>query len=104
MAGDSERGWGPLDLRTAPNFEPVLLTNDVMRGPLYGIDGNHRLVAQFLSGKGVAEVPVYVCFHAKMLEWAYIPETARAWYKQRETNRTAAVHSHFTKEADRHLS
>lgn len=91
IAGDSTKGWTPIDLRTTPNFEAMLLTNDVMRGPLYGIDGNHRLVAQFLSGKGFADVPVYVCFHPKMLEWAYIPETARAWYKNRTRTRAAEV-------------
>lgn len=89
--GDSTRGWWPIDLRTASGFEPVLLTNDMMRGPLCGIDGNHRLVAQFLSGKGLNQVPVYVCFHTNMLEWAYIPATARAWNKQREAERATST-------------
>lgn len=72
---------GPLDLRTAFGFEPTLLTNDVEHGPLYAIDGNHRMAAQFLSGKAFDKVPVYVCRHVRMLEWAYITATARAWYR-----------------------
>jgi len=55
-----------------------------MHGPLYGIDGNHRLVAQFLSSKGFDEVPVYDCTHAKMLEWAYVTDAARAWDKRKQ--------------------
>jgi hypothetical protein len=89
VEGDKAKGWGPIDLRTASRFEPMLLTNDVVHGPLYAIDGNHRLVAQFLSRRGLAEVPVYVCTHAKMLEWEYITDAARVWYKQQVPNRSA---------------
>jgi len=84
IEGDATKGWEPIDLRFASGFEPVLLTNHVTCGPLYGIDGNHRMVAQFLSRKGFDGIPVYVCTHPRMLEWAYITHTARAWYRQQE--------------------
>jgi hypothetical protein len=40
---------------------------------LYIIDGNHRVIAQQLGGKGFQDVPVYVGVHPKMLRWAYLP-------------------------------
>jgi hypothetical protein len=64
-------------------MEPSLLTNVAIDGPLNGIDGNHRLVAQFLSGKGIDEVAVLVCTHPMMLAWCNISHEAREWYEQK---------------------
>lgn len=81
IQGDSQKP--PADLRTTPNLEPMLVTHDLHRGPLYGIDGNHRMVAQFLSGKSFDGVPVYVCTHPNLLTWAYIPKSAKEWFAAR---------------------
>ncbi len=71
--GNPERGYPPADLRSTRDLEPVIVTNDVKSHILYLIDGNHRVIAQRLSGKGFQGVPVYVCVHAKMLAWPYLP-------------------------------
>lgn len=79
LKGDEIAGWQRINLRAVSNFEPSLLTDDATHGPLCVIDGNHRLVAQLLSGNGFDGVSVYVCIHANMLEWAYVRTAARAW-------------------------
>jgi hypothetical protein len=71
--GNPEKGYPPADLRTTPDRQPVIVTNDVNSHILYLIDGNHRVIAQQLSGKGFQGVPVFVCVHPKMLSWAYLP-------------------------------
>jgi hypothetical protein len=73
LEGTRPQGRGPSDLRTSPNMEPVIVTDDLGSKFLYSIDGNHRILAQHLSQKGFQDVPAYVCVHPKMLEWAYIP-------------------------------
>jgi hypothetical protein len=83
IEGDAAKGWEPIDLRTATGFEPTFVTNDLEKGPLFGIDGNHRLIAQFLMGKGFDGVPVFVCTHPRMLEWPYVFHTARNWFNNR---------------------
>lgn len=79
LKGAHAQGRGPSDLRTLPNMEPVIVTNDLGSKFLYSIDGNHRILAQHLSQKGFQDVPAFVCVHPKMLEWAYIPRC----YKRR---------------------
>lgn len=84
IEGVQTQGWGPIDLRTANGFEPTFVTNDLAKGPLLAIDGNHRQIAQFLMGKGFEGVPIYVCTHPRMLEWAYITKAANQWFAQNE--------------------
>jgi len=56
IEGDAAKGFISMDLRTAPKTEPVIVTND-LEGPfLYHIDGNHRVIAQYLSKKGFQDV------------------------------------------------
>ena len=76
--GDPARGRGPVDLRTFPNLEPVIVSNDLEHGILYLIDGSHRIVAQHMGQKGFQDVPAFVCVHPRMLEWAYIPTRYQA--------------------------
>jgi hypothetical protein len=66
-------------LRTTPGLEPMLVAEALDRGPLYCIDGNHRLIAQHRSGKGFHEVPVFVLTHPKLMEWAYVQDVVRHW-------------------------
>ena len=72
--GNPSKSQMPADLRTLPNMEPVIVTNDLESSFLYLIDGNNRTLAQHLSGKGFQDVPAYVCVHPKMMAWAYIPK------------------------------
>lgn len=81
IMSDATRNLGPIDLRRDSGFEPVLLTNDTQGGMLYGIDGNHRMIAQFLSHRDFGGVSVYVCTHPNMLEWPYITDAAKEWHK-----------------------
>lgn len=81
IEGDASKGWAPIDLRVDSGCYPMLVTNDFAHGPLYGLDGNHRLVAHFLTGKAFDGVPAFVCTHVKMLEWAYIMDAARTWFQ-----------------------
>jgi hypothetical protein len=71
--GNPAKGYPPADLRSTPDRQPVIVTDDVNSHILYLIDGNHRVIAQRLSGKSFQDVPVYVCVHPKMLAWAYLP-------------------------------
>lgn len=59
-AGDPANGYEPID-STMPGMEPTLVTDDIQNGPLYAIDGNHRLMAHFLSMSSIDGVRVYVC-------------------------------------------
>lgn len=82
IEGDPAKGWMPIDLRSALGFEPMLVTNDFIHGPLQVIDGNHRMIAQFITGKGFDHLPVYVCVHPRMMEWPYMIESAHDWFRQ----------------------
>lgn len=73
VEGDSEKGFNPIDLRTAQNMEPVIVTNDLKSNFLYIIDGSHRTCAQHLSHKDFQDVSAYVCVHPEMLKSLYIP-------------------------------
>jgi hypothetical protein len=55
----------------------MIVANDLHRGLLYTIDGNHRSVAQWLTRKGFQDVPVYALVHVRLTEWAYVPAAAR---------------------------
>lgn len=71
--GDPAKGFLPLDLRTIEHKEPVIVTDRLGSSFQYVIDGNHRIIAQHVSGKGFAEVPAFVCAHPNLREWAYVP-------------------------------
>lgn len=90
IEGDATKGWGPIDLRKAVEFEPMLVTNDLVRGSLQAIDGNHRMIAQFITGKSFDGVTVYVCVHPMMMNWPYVIQSARDWY-QKSTSANVTV-------------
>lgn len=73
LEGNSSKGYGPIDLRSVPNKEPTILTDDLTSRFLYVIDGNHRTIAHYLGEKSFETVPVYVCVHPQLLNWAYLP-------------------------------
>ncbi|MFO0807584.1 MAG: hypothetical protein U0746_03090 [Gemmataceae bacterium] len=73
IEGNAGKSRGPLDVRSAPDMAVVIVWNEQPDGILYVIDGNHRMMAQVLSGKSVNDVPAIVCVHPKVMEWAYIP-------------------------------
>ena len=73
------KGRLPADLRTMANKEPVAVTNKLDGDFWYLIDGSHRCLAQFRSGKPFQNVRIYVCVHRRIMQWAYIPN----YYKQR---------------------
>lgn len=79
--GDPDLGKGPADLRITPSLEPMLVAEAPDRGPLYCIDGNHRVIAQHRSGKGFHDVPVFVLTRPKLMEWAYVQDVVRHWSK-----------------------
>jgi hypothetical protein len=86
--GDPKKGLGPADLRTSPGLEPMLVAEGLHCGPLYGIDGNHRMIAQHRSGKGFQDVPVFVLTHPRLMEWAYVQDVVRNWSGQFRQDRT----------------
>lgn len=81
--GNLAKGFGPVDLRKAKKLEPMLVTSELMDGPLQGIDGNHRLSAQFITGKSFDGVNVYVCEHPNMMSWPYMIEASHAYKARR---------------------
>ena len=70
MDGDRSKGLPPANLKTLPNSEPTIVTDDLGSSFLCLIDGNHRAVAQHLSGHGFEGIPAFVCTHPKIREWA----------------------------------
>jgi hypothetical protein len=82
--GDAAKGKPAVDLRTASGLEPMLVAEDLRRGPLYAIDGNHRMIAQYRSGKAFDGIPVIVLTHPKMTTWAYMRDAARHWSGRRQ--------------------
>lgn len=71
IEGNKQFG-GSVDLRTAKNLEPVIVSNNAEDGFLYLIDGSHRVLAQHFQGFSFQDVPVFVCVHPQMRRWAYI--------------------------------
>src|SRR5438445_281038 len=71
LDGDPTGDKGPADLWTLRGLEPMLVAEGLHCGPLYGIDGNHRMIAQHRSGKGFHDVPVFVLTHPRLMEWTY---------------------------------
>ena len=65
------------DLRAAAGKELVIVTPDERTGPLVVIDGNHRVIAQQLNYHTVEGILAYVCSHARVIEWGFVPEYAR---------------------------
>lgn len=78
--GDPAEGRPAVDLRTSSGLEPMLVAEGLHCGPLYALDGNHRLIAQHRSGKGLGGVPVFVLTHPRMMEWAYAGDVRRHWF------------------------
>lgn len=76
--GDGKQ-FQPADLRTLANKEAVAVTNDLNGNFWYLIDGSHRSIAQFRSGKSFQDVKLYVCVHPQMMSWPYVPN----YHKQR---------------------
>jgi hypothetical protein len=66
-----------IDLRSAANLEVLLFTVDPETWPLVVGDGNHRLMAHFLSHKTIADVPAFVCSHPSVAIWGFSPMGAR---------------------------
>jgi hypothetical protein len=73
-----DKGRLPADLRTLANKEPVAVTDKLDGDFWYLVDGSHRCLAQFQSGKPFQDVRIYVCVHPWIMQWAYIP----SYYKQ----------------------
>lgn len=73
LDGDPARGFPPADLRVLRDKELAIVTNDLQGEFLYVIDGNHRVIAQHFSGRGLQGVAAFVCQHPEMMKWAYVP-------------------------------
>ena len=77
IEGDQKLGLNPVDLRTFPGLELLVVTNDPQSSILYIIDGGHRSMAQFLAHKSFQDVAAFVCVHPRMLEWRNLPPRYR---------------------------
>ena len=77
--GNPNLGKGPADLRKSPGLEPMLVAESLHRGPLYAVDGNHRIIAQHRSGKDFEDVPVFVLTHPSLMKWAYVQDVVSHW-------------------------
>lgn len=67
-----------VDLRKRTGLEVILVGSDVDRASLVAIDGNHRIIAQYISQGSVDGVPAFVCVHPAMNRWPYVPPLARS--------------------------
>ena len=78
IVGHPQKGYGPADLKTSHNLQPVVVTDSLESEVLYLIDGNHRTIAQHVTNKGFQDVEAFVCIHPNMLRWPYIPRRYRS--------------------------
>ena len=65
------------DLRSRSGFEPIFVGAAWEKAGLTAIDGNHRMIAQFLSGRGIEGVIAFVCIHPMIGKWPFVPHAAR---------------------------
>lgn len=66
-----------VDLRTHAGLELVLVSHGWDGTPLIAIDGNHRMIAHYITQCSVDGVPAFVGVHPAMNRWPYIPPLAR---------------------------
>lgn len=68
LDGNSEKEFRPLNLRSAVGMEILLATNNCSgENDFLIIDGNHRLMAQWVAEKRVDGVPAFVIVHPQAL-------------------------------------
>ena len=67
-----------VDVATRPELAVVAVTDDLYRGSLTLIDGNHRSISQFLRQRTIEGVPAFVCVHPQIRRWGFLPALARA--------------------------
>lgn len=66
-----------IDLRLRDGLELMLVGSELFGAPLTAIDGNHRMIAQYLTYYNVNGVSAYICIHPAMSLWPYVPPLAR---------------------------
>jgi hypothetical protein len=63
-----------LDLLRDKGYEIVFVGEDLNSGPLFMMDGTHKMIAHYLThGKGLVSVPCYLCIHPKIRSWSWFP-------------------------------
>ena len=77
-----------VDLRSRSGLELVLVTADLHSAPLIAIDGNHRVIAQFLTSGTTEGIPAFVCVHPDIGHWNFVPPLARTYTRHADTPRT----------------
>ena len=77
IVGSVSHGLFPLDLRAADGMELCVVSNSLDDAFLYVIDGNHRLIAHWLQGRHLENVPAYLAVHDDLSTWVYLPDYLR---------------------------
>ena len=69
-----------LDLSESDEWSPVFITPNHDTRALVAIDGNHRLMAHYLTHRSVEGVHAYLFSHPKTAVWDWFPHYAREMY------------------------
>lgn len=69
----------PPNLAKDVGMEPVLVTTDILHGPLITIDGNHRLADHYAHHHHIEGIKVFVGVHWRILDWMFIPPLAKRY-------------------------
>lgn len=67
-----------VDLPARADLALLIVSPDPRAGPLVLTDGNHRVMAHYLTHHNVQGVPAFVCVHPKIRGWNFMPRLARA--------------------------
>jgi hypothetical protein len=68
---------GNFDLRSQINMEPIFVGKNIENVSLTAIDGNQRIMAQYLTFGSLDGVPAYIYLHRDFNNWYFIPPLAR---------------------------
>ena len=74
-----------VDLRTHAGLELLLVGIGLDGGSLVAIDGNHRMIAHYLTQGSVDGVPAFIGVHPAMNRWPFVPPLARLQARQAES-------------------
>lgn len=66
-----------IDLSTSDSWAPVFVSPNLDTGSLVAIDGNHRLMAHFLTHKSIQGLQAYLFVHPNITNWKWFPPHAK---------------------------
>jgi hypothetical protein len=66
-----------VELPSRADLALLIVAADAHSGPIIIIDGNHRAMAHYATHKSIQGIPAFVCTHAKIRGWSFVPPSAR---------------------------